>query len=885
MDLEQEYVSRLYERLDELRKRASGRLATVLRQTGGTHQARTEREAFSALYSQQVAQFDAAENGLCFGRLDFRDGERRYIGRLGIHDDSDNYEQLLMDWRAAAARPFYLATAVSPEDVTLRRHITTRDRTVTGLDDEILDLASADPTRHEGLTGESALLAALSASRTGRMSDIVETIQAEQDHIIRSSLAGVLVVQGGPGTGKTAVALHRAAYLLYTHRRQMLRRGALVVGPNATFLRYIGQVLPSLGETSVLLSTVADLYPGVTATAAEPAGTAVLKGSLRMARLIAAAVRDWQQVPDDGLEVVVDRDRFRISKQACVQARERARRSRRPHNQARHVFVREMLSALTEQVTTRLGANVLGEGNLLDDADVAELRKELAADPRVRAAINELWPLLTPQRLLAELFSSERRLASAAPWLSPAERALLLRDGAAAHGAAADGAAGTSAHAAGRTPGDDMIGDEMTSGEVTGRGVIGDDLAYDDLAGDELTDDDLAGDESAGDDMAGDEVIGGWTPADVPLLDEAAELLGEDDVAARILAERRRRAQVGYAQGVLDIMARDDEDDPELLMGADLVDASRLAARQEEDEFLTAAERAATDRTWAFGHVIVDEAQELSEMAWRMVMRRCPARSMTIVGDIAQTGDLAGATSWEQMRGPYLGDRWRLAGLTINYRTPAEIMAVAADVLAAIDPALELPRSVRESGAVPWRLEAEPAEFAALVAEAAARAAAQSGDGRVAVIVPAARLAELSAAVAAASPAATTPTARSLTAAPHSYAGTPGADGPGPGSPVADGPGADGPRAGGPAGPTAGGEDPDLERPVVVLTVRQAKGLEFDYVLIADPGQILAESSRGLSDLYVAMTRATQRLGVLHAGAPPGVLAGLKPVSDLAETD
>jgi len=840
MDLEQKYVSRLYGRLDELRNRASGRLATVLRQTGGTHQARTEREAFSVMYSQQVAQFDAAENGLCFGRLDFRDGERRYIGRLGIHDDSDNYEQLLMDWRAAAARPFYLATAVSPEDVTLRRHIATRDRTVTGLDDEVLDLASADPTRHEGLTGESALLAALSASRTGRMSDIVETIQAEQDHIIRSSLAGVLVVQGGPGTGKTAVALHRAAYLLYTHRRQLLRRGALVVGPNATFLRYIGQVLPSLGETSVLLSTVADLYPGITATAAEPAGTAVIKGSLRMARLVAGAVRDWQQVPDDGLEVTFDRDRFRISRQACVQARERARRSRRPHNQARHVFVREMLGALTEQVATRLGANVLGEGNLLDDADVAELRQELAADPRVRAAINELWPALTPQRLLAELFSSERRLASAAPWLSPAERALLLRS---------DAAAGTPAHKAGRAPADgapanrapadDLTGDELTGGELTADELTADELTADELIDDDIYGDELADDELADDDVTGDETIGDWTPADVPLLDEAAELLGEDDLAARILAERRRRAQVGYAQGVLDIMARDDEDDPELLMGADLVDAGRLAARQEGDEFLTAAERAATDRTWAFGHVIVDEAQELSEMAWRMVMRRCPARSMTIVGDIAQTGDLAGAASWEQMLGPYLGDRWRLAGLTINYRTPAEIMAVAADVLAAIDPALELPRSVRESGTTPWRLEAEPAEFADLVAAAAARAAAQSGDGRVAVIVPAARLAELSAAV------------------------------------VTD-------RA---TGGTAGGEDPDLESPVVVLTVRQAKGLEFDYVLIADPGQILAESPRGLSDLYVAMTRATQRLGVLHTGAPPSVLAGLKPVSALAETD
>ena len=154
---------------------------------------------------------------------------------------------------------------------------------------------------------------------------------------------------------------------------------------------------------------------------------------------------------------------------------------------------------------------------------------------------------------------------------------------------------------------------------------------------------------------------------------------------------------------MLDILSRDEEDDPEILTGADLVDASRLAARHEEDEFLTAAERAATDRTWAFGHVIVDEAQELSEMAWRMLMRRCPARSMTIVGDVAQTGDLAGAGSWQQMLGPYLQDRWRLAELTINYRAPAEIMAVAADVLAAIDPELELPRSVRESGTEPWR--------------------------------------------------------------------------------------------------------------------------------------------------------------------------------------
>ena len=351
---EQGYVSMLYGRLDDMRKRASDRLAQVLKQSGGTHQARTEREAFSAMYLQQISQFDAAEHGLCFGRLDFHEGKRFYIGRIGIHDDSDDYEQLLMDWRADAARPFYLATAASPAGVRRRRHIKTRGRTVVSLDDEILDLAAADPGKHEGLTGESALLAALGASRTGRMRDIVETIQAEQDWIIRSELAGVLVVQGGPGTGKTAVALHRAAYLLYTYRRQLLKRGVLVVGPNATFLRYIDQVLPSLGETSVLLSTVADLFPGISAQGSDPPETAEIKGRLAMTDVIAAAVRNRQRVPDRPVEVLIDRETLRLTPSVAVKARERARRSRRPHNQARQVFARELADALTRQLAARI---------------------------------------------------------------------------------------------------------------------------------------------------------------------------------------------------------------------------------------------------------------------------------------------------------------------------------------------------------------------------------------------------------------------------------------------------------------------------------------------------------------------------------------------------
>ncbi len=494
LDHEQDYITLLYTRLDDLRHRSNDRLAGVLRQRGGTHQARVERETFSAMYRQQIAQFDAAENGLCFGRLEFADGELRYIGRIGIHSDTDDYAQLLMDWRADAARPFYLATAASPGDVRVRRHIKTRARTIASIDDEVLDLAAADPSRHEGLTGESALLAALSASRTGSMGDIVETIQAEQDVIIRAPMAGALVVQGGPGTGKTAVALHRAAYLLYTYRRQLEKRGVLVVGPNATFLRYIGQVLPSLGETSVLLSTIGDLLPGVSATGTEPAEVAAIKGRLSMARVIAAAVRDRQDVPDEPLDIRVDAARIRLVTTAgredsprefaadsgklrltprmVAQARERARRSRRPHNQARSVFAREIINALTRQLATRIGTDVRTGASIMDSEDVADLRRELRTDAAVRAAIRTLWPILTPQQLVSELLADPERLAAAAPRMSAADRAAL--------------------HRAPDAP---------------------------------------------------------WTPADVPLLDEAAELLGEDDRAIRVAEARRRRAAGGIRPG------------------------------------------------------------------------------------------------------------------------------------------------------------------------------------------------------------------------------------------------------------------------------------------------------------------------------------------------
>ncbi|WP_144123907.1 HelD family protein [Catellatospora sichuanensis] len=757
---EQEYVSDLYRRLDGLREQAERRLSQALLQTGGTHQERSQRESTIALYADQRASLGAVENGLCFGRLDLVEDGARYIGRLGIFDESADYEPLLVDWRAPASRPFYLATAASPQGVRRRRHIRTAERTVTSLDDEVLDLADAAATapHHEGLTSEAALFAAMDAGRTGRMRDIVETIQAEQDHIIRADLGGIMVVQGGPGTGKTAVALHRAAYLLYTYRKELSTRAVLVVGPNTTFLKYISQVLPSLAETGVVLRTVGGLFPGVTATGVETDETAEVKGRAVMADVLAAAVRDRQRVPDDTVEVEFDQEPLVLDRAACEAAREVARRSGKPHNLARPLFDVELIHALSRQLADRIGTDPYaddplggedapGDPQLLDEADLAELRRELQADPNVQTVLDWLWPVLTPQRLLADLYASEARIATAATMLTDAEQALLRRSRDA-----------------------------------------------------------------------------GWTPADAPLLDEAAELLGEDDRDVEELAERRRRQRLAYAEGALEILHGsrsidlEDELDPEILTAADVLGALELGERQEDARRLTAAERAAADRRWAFGHVIVDEAQELSPMAWRLLMRRCPSRSMTIVGDVAQTGDPAGTSSWDAVLHPYVADRWRLSQLTVNYRTPAEIMDLAGQVLKSIDPGLEPPRSVRHTGQAPQLTEVGPDELAARLAEEVRREVAALGDGTLGVLVPAGRIDELGAVVTAALPQARV------------------------------------------------GQQTELTDPIVVLTVRQAKGLEFDAVVIADPGAIVAESPRGHSDLYVALTRPTQRLTVLHHG-------------------
>ncbi len=800
---EQPYVSMLYGRLDARRKETAELLARVLRdETTGTPQAVSERDAAAAMYSEQLATLSAVEEGLCFGRLDVEpeavtgdvdpetpgfDQPVAYIGRLGLLDEEHDYEPLLIDWRAPVARPYYTATAANPDGIRRRRHLRTRSRKVLAVDDEILDLTEAaaaaakrDGSQRGGLTGEATLLAALTSGRTGRMGDIVATIQSEQDRIIRSGVNGVLVVEGGPGTGKTAVALHRAAYLLYTHRRQLAKRGVLVVGPNPTFLRYIEQVLPSLGETSVLLSTVGELYPGLAARRSEPAEAAARKGTLDMAKVLSTAVRDRQELPRRTITLTVDGETVELDRDLVAQARTRARRTRRPHNDAKRTFVREAIDMLARRERDRLsreGSHPEVDGSdqrLLDRGDLADIRGSMRENEDLLAALDGLWPTLTPPQLLADLYTDPKRITAATRGWSDADRALLRRD--------------------------------APPAVTSDRGLL--DPHW-------------------------------WTPADAVLLDEAAELLGEDDTAERERAERKREADEAYAAGVLEILAMEEDWDPELLRPTDVVDASLLADRSRESSYASAAERAAEDRTWTFGHVIVDEAQELSPMAWRVLMRRCPSRSMTLVGDVAQTGARDGAGSWHEVLSPYVAARWRREALTVNYRTPAEIAEVAADVLAVIDPGQSPPESVRESGIPPRAVGVAESALAGQVSTTT-RAAADDvvdaeGNGRVAVLVPTGRVDALR---------------ERLTA--------------------------DGLPVGGTADDATDERGAaDLEVAVVVSTVADAKGLEFDAVVLVDPSGIVEESPRGLNDLYVALTRATRSLDVVHPQQLPSVLGRL----------
>ncbi|HWM07034.1 MAG TPA: helicase, partial [Actinophytocola sp.] len=651
---EREHIAFLYGRLDAERAAATGELAGVLKNNSTeTTEDLWRRDVAASSLNARIGRLRVADSGLCFGRLDQESGEVLYIGRIGLFDEEDDYRPLLTDWRAPVARPFYCATAANPEGVTRRRHFRTRDRRVLDFHDDVLDHGVAE--------GDEVLLAALNAPRGETMGDIVATIQAEQDEIIRLDHTGVVVIDGGPGTGKTVVALHRVAYLLYAHRERMSRRGVLIIGPNTGFLRYIGDVLPSLGETDAVFATPGELFPGLETGATDPPATRRVKGDLRMVDVLAAAVADRQEIPTEPIEIELDDVTVEIDADIVTRARARARASGVRHNQARPTFRDSLLLDLAEQAVDRIGGDWLDAREVpeLGSDLVADVRSELARSRELSVAVNLLWPRLTPYGLLVELYGSHERLATAGEGvLSPAEQEALFRE--------------------------------------------------------------------AGSD---------WTVSDVPLLDEAVELIGpltrEDGVA-----ERLRRAERRYARGVLDILDTEEDPDGEVLRAVDLIDFESLAERQEERDHRSLAERAAADREWTYGHVVVDEAQELSEMDWRVVMRRCPSRSMTIVGDLAQRESPAGARTWASMLESYVPSRWSYRQLTINYRMPAEIMEVAARVLAEMDPSLQPPKSVRHSDVRPWSRRATPGSLARTVAEAARAEAAAVADGTLAVIVP-----------------------------------------------------------------------------------------------------------------------------------------------------
>src|SRR3984885_14674949 len=405
---EQAYLTLLYERLDALRAVTGQRLSAVrLGPTAENDQGWAERESVAREYLDRFAELDAAERNLCFGRLDFDDADRLYIGRLGLR--SDDHEQLLADWRGRAAEPFYRATARERYGVTRRRHLHTAGRRVVSLDDDVLDLDAVDESR---LAGEAALLASLRRGRTGRMGDIVATIQADQDRIIRADPGGILVVEGGPGTGKTVVALHRAAYLLSPHRKRLARRGILVLGPSATFLRYIDQVLPSLGESDVVLATTGSLFPGVDARGTDTPQAARVKGDGKMAGVLARAVAGLRQVPSTAIEIKVDSVAYRLTPRVCRQASAAAAELRDedtdaplPHNTARRAFIDAVARELARQRVRDLGGQLI-----LQPGDEEDLRAELAAAPAVRGVLDVLWPELTPQQLLTRLYRQPGRL-------------------------------------------------------------------------------------------------------------------------------------------------------------------------------------------------------------------------------------------------------------------------------------------------------------------------------------------------------------------------------------------------------------------------------------------------------------------------------------------
>ena len=700
LDAEQAYIDHAYACLEHSRQAAARLTSMVEVGRGGTEQARFEREVIHETVFNRLTQLQLGDAALCFGRID-REAESPeglsesfYIGRIAVSDEEQ--EPVIVDWRAPVAEPFYRATGRQPMGLSRRRHFATRGRRLLGVEDELFGATLASlgmPVGEASLDsdtvvrGQGALFTALETARTGRLGDIVATIQGEQDEIIRAPLPGVLVVQGGPGTGKTVVALHRAAYLLYTHRFPLEGQGVLVIGPNRLFLGYIEQVLPSLGEAGVELAVLADLVPDVSIRHYDVGVTSRVKGDPRMVSFLARAVRDRERPLRSDLVVGYGLQRLTLSRSRSAEIVADARRRYRRHNPARKYVENELFAELA----------LSGRGDLAP----SEVRERLRKDPVVREALEWMWPVLTPAQFLHDLFGARG----------------LLRNAAGSH----------------------LNEDEWQS-------------LYRERS------------ESV--------VDVEWTHDDAPLLDEARALLGP----------KPRRRRQGEAA--------------------------------DDDEIRT------------YGHIVVDEAQDLSPMQLRMLERRSLNGSMTVVGDIAQATGQWAHESWDEILSLLPSKREpRRNELTLGYRLPAPIMSLAARVLRRAAPELRPPRSVREDGAEPIVRRAESGRLADVVAEVARIERAAVDPGQVAVVCASSIIDEV-------------------------CAGLERAD-------IAFG------RA------TRHG----LEHRVTVVEVGLVKGLEVDAVIVVEPSLIVAEQAQGNRALYVALTRATKRLAIVHEAELPESLA------------
>ncbi|WP_406062187.1 HelD family protein [Micromonospora sp. NBC_00860] len=686
--VEQRHLDRVYARLAELRRSAvraerdGYRMARV-----GTHGALVERDAMVFHAAQRRHTLDAEHEGLVFGRLDLRDRQVLHVGRLGIRDE--DAVTLVVDWRAPAAAAFYQATPAQPLDVVRRRTIQSRAERVTRIEDDLLDPSAAP----EGMTvvGDGALLATLSKATGRGMRDIVATIQREQDEAIRSPGSGVTIVAGGPGTGKTAVALHRAAFLLYSDRSRYAGGGILVVGPSSVFVEYIGSVLPSLGEDTATLHSLGTLFPGMTATRPDPPEVAAVKGSLRMRRVLERAARDAVPGGPGELRLLYRGTLLRLDRAALDRIRDRALQRGARRNEVRRAGFDGVFAALWAQ------ARELSSGRLPEQP---AFEAEIAERSEFREFLKAWWPRLHPRHVLGWLAQPDRLRRYAGGILSSAEIRLL-------------------------------------------------NAAYRNL-------------DSAG-----------LTIADVALLDELDALLGKPAQAAKA-----RRDPFQLAGGVRELSTLGERQR-----------AARAAARERPEDYRE------------YAHVVVDEAQDVSPMQWRMIGRRGRLASWTVVGDPAQTAWTGDPEELTRARDQALGRRKRHDfTLTTNYRNSAEIFAVAAAEIRRLYPDLPLPTAVRSTGVEPVELVVPASGLETATVEAAAGLLAEV-EGTVGVITPVPRRDEVA-----------------------GWLGALGA--------------------------------PRLQ----VVTSLEAKGMEYDGVVLVAPSEIRADPGAGVRTLYVALSRATQRL-------------------------